>query len=190
MKVINKPIAELKPAEYNPRQLSKQEFEQMKSSLQEFGFVDPVIINTHKGRNNVIVGGHQRVKVWQSMGHTEVPVVTVNLKPPKEKELNVRLNKAGGSWDWDILANEFNLDELLDWGFSESDFNLGSEFDDLPAGVTDDGLELPDDLEVSGVKMVQLFFSDSTYEPFISAVQAAKEEGESVTDTVYRIVTS
>ena len=129
MDIVNKQIADLIPAEYNPRQLSKEQFEQIRRSLDEFGFVDPVIVNIYKGRENIIVGGHQRVKVWQSMGNKEVPTVEVSIPEEKEKELNVRLNKATGSWDWDILANEFELESLLDWGFSEDEilFDLDKE---------------------------------------------------------------
>ena len=188
MDITNKQITELIPAEYNPRQLSESEFEDIKSSLTEFGFVDPVIVNTHKSRANVIVGGHQRVKVWQAMGNKEVPTVTVSLPLAKEKELNVRLNKASGSWDWDVLANEFDLDELLDWGFSESDFNLGSEFDDIEVDETDASLELPDGLEAAGVKMVQIFLDEKTHPIFMEKVNDNRAEGESITDVIYRKV--
>ena len=187
MKIVNKPIAELVPATYNPRRLSKSEYEHIKNSLNNFGFVNPIIVNTHKGRENIIVGGHQRVKVWQDMGHTEAPAVEVDLTPAREKELNIRLNKAGGSWDWDILANEFEADELIDWGFEEKELDFGTDFE---SGAEDAGidLELPDDIEESGVKMVQIFLNQTTHPIFMDAVQADREEHETITDVVYRKV--
>lgn len=124
MKIIIKKIDELIPADYNPRQLSVEQFDKIKESLTRFGFVDPVIVNIHAGREGVIVGGHQRVKVWRSMGNTEVPTVEVELPEEKERELNVRLNKASGEWDWDVLANAFEVDDLIEWGFSEDELQI------------------------------------------------------------------
>jgi len=117
-------VKDLIPADYNPRQLSIEQFDKIQESLTRFGFVDPVIVNTHKGRENIIVGGHQRVKVWQSMGNKKVPTVEVDLPIEKEKELNVRLNKASGEWDWDMLANAFNADDLIEWGFTEDELQI------------------------------------------------------------------
>lgn len=65
MKIVKKKISDLKPAEYNPRRMTEKQKQDIRNSLTEFGLVDPIIVNTFKGRENVIVGGHQRVKVWQ-----------------------------------------------------------------------------------------------------------------------------
>jgi len=190
MKVINIKTKDLIPATYNPRQLSKIAYQQIQESLESFGFVNPIVVNTHKGRENVVIGGHQRIKVWEAMGNKQVPAIEVSLPLEKEKELNIRLNKAGGAWDWDVLANEFELPDLLDWGFSESDFSFGSEFDGVEDGAVDLDLELPGGLEEAGVRMVQIFLNDRTHKTFMDTVKEAKEEGESITDTVYRLVTA
>ena len=124
MQIIYNQITELIPAEYNPRQATKKQIEDVRRSLETFGFVDPVIVNTHPDRENIIVGGHLRVKVWGEMGNDKVPTVAVKLDLTKEKELNIRLNKNTGEWDWDLLANEFELDDLLQWGFSETEFSI------------------------------------------------------------------
>lgn len=122
MKIDFLKISDLVPAEYNPRKLSKKQASEIEASLLEFGFVDPVIVNKNPDRLNVIVGGHQRVKVWGSMGYDTVPVFLVDLSPEKEKELNVRLNKNTGEWDFDLLLSEFDKTDLNDWGFEDSDF--------------------------------------------------------------------
>lgn len=114
MKIESVKIVELKAAEYNPRQLSKDQFKSLRESLDKFGFVDPVVANK---RNNVIIGGHQRVKVWQDLGNEMVPVFWVDLEPEDEKRLNVTLNAVTGDWDFDILANFFEVDDLEAWGF-------------------------------------------------------------------------
>ena len=114
-------LSELIHAEYNPRKLTEVQYRHLKDSLSRFGCVDPIIVNKHPERLNIIVGGHQRARVWQDMGNDEIPAVFVELDRDRERELNVRLNKNSGSWDWDILANEFDIEELTDWGWSEEE---------------------------------------------------------------------
>lgn len=122
MEVIKVPIGELKAAEYNPRQATEKQVAELKASLEKFGFAEPIIVNKNKDRQNVIVGGHFRVRVAKDMGHTEVPVVYVDLSLPEERELNLRLNKNLGEWDWDKLANEFDKSMLDGVGFSDIEF--------------------------------------------------------------------
>ena len=98
------PISELKPADYNPRkdlQPGDAEYEKLKRSLTEFGYVEPVIWNSTTGN---IVGGHQRLKVLEDLGHTDVDVIVVELDETREKALNIALNKISGEWDNDRLA--------------------------------------------------------------------------------------
>ncbi len=138
LKIIYRQIDELIPAEYNPRSLSEQQFEQIKQSLDTFGFVDPVIVNKHKDRMDVIVGGHQRVKVAKALNFKHAPTVEVKLTLEKEKELNVRLNKNTGEFDFDMLANHFDPDELIEWGFMESELGI-FDFDEDDAPNLDEG---------------------------------------------------
>ena len=114
-------------AEYNPRELTKDQHQDLKDSISRFGFVDPLIVNTNKDRKNVLVGGHQRLKIAKELGYKKVPCVEVDLTPEKEKELNVRLNKNTGQWDWDALANQFKVNDLLDWGFSRDELQVAEE---------------------------------------------------------------
>jgi len=131
MKIIDKKISELNEAHYNPRELTKTQHESLKSSLKKFGFVNPLLINKHPNRKNVIIGGHQRVRIWSELGNDTVPCVEIVLDPDAEKELNVRLNKNNGQWDWEMLANNFDPNDLLSWGFDESELSidLGEEDD-------------------------------------------------------------
>ena len=63
MQIVNKDINELISAEYNPRQLTKDQFKQLTDLIKRFGIVDPIIINKNKDRENIVIGGHQRLKV-------------------------------------------------------------------------------------------------------------------------------
>ena len=126
-KIIQKDINSLIFAEYNPRQLTKDQYQHLKDSIERFGLVDPIIVNKNKERKNIIVGGHQRVKVAKDMKIDTVPVLELDLTYERERELNIRLNKNTGEWDMDNLANFFDMDELMDWGFEKEDLKL---FDD------------------------------------------------------------
>lgn len=115
-------INDLQNAEYNPRKATEREFNDLKANIQKFGFVDPVIVNSNADRYNVIIGGHFRVRVAKALNYGLVPVVYLDIADiKKEKELNVRLNKNTGSFDYDILANLFEEQDLMDWGFTELD---------------------------------------------------------------------
>ena len=125
--IIQKPIDSLIFAEYNPRQLSDDQYKHLKDSITRFGLVDPIIINKNKDRKGIIIGGHQRVKVAKTMGIKEVPCVEIDLTYDWERELNVRLNKNTGDWDFDILNEAFEMDQLLDWGFDNSAIKIDLE---------------------------------------------------------------
>jgi ParB-like chromosome segregation protein Spo0J len=112
MKIHKVKIAELNPAEYNPRRMTNKQYEDLKNSLEKFGCTIPIVIN-----GDVIVGGHQRVKIMRELGAEFVPAVRVNLSKEDERELNIRLNKNTGDFDMDILANEFDIEELKRLGF-------------------------------------------------------------------------
>ena len=124
LKVVEWDIDKLIGAEYNPRKLSEEQKQTIKDSINRFGLVDPVIVNTSKERNGIIIGGHQRTKVAREMGFEKMPCVELDLSIDQEKELNVRLNKNTGSWDNDILSDLFQKDELIEWGFGEDELEF------------------------------------------------------------------
>ena len=121
MKVESKLIKDLKPATYNPRQISTKDYNSLKESIKKFGLVDPIIINQN---GNVVVGGHQRLKICKELKHIEIDCVVLDLSKEEERELNIRLNKNTGDFDMDILANEFDIDQLVDWGFKHIDLDV------------------------------------------------------------------
>jgi len=117
MKITKLPIDSLIEAEYNPRELTNDQYQNLKDSLLRSGMIDPIIVNNNKDRKNIIIGGHQRFRIWRDMGQKDIDAVLVDLELEKERELNIRLNKNVGQWDYDALANYFELDELMDFGF-------------------------------------------------------------------------
>lgn len=112
MRIERIAINAINPAKYNPRRQLKPGdagYEKLKKSVQEFGLVDPLILNA---RGNVLVGGHQRLTVLKELGYTEADVSIIDLPPEKEKALNIALNKIGGEWDNSKLSGL--LQELSD----------------------------------------------------------------------------
>ena len=105
-------IDELKPAEYNPRldlQPSDKEYQKIKRSIEEFGYVDPVIVN----KDLTVIGGHQRIKALKDLGYTDIDCVVIDIDKTREKALNVALNKISGNWE---LTKLKDLLEELDNG--------------------------------------------------------------------------
>jgi len=98
------PIDELKFSDYNPRAISLHDFESLKRSIREYGLVEPIVANRHPGRENVIVGGHQRVRAAKALGLAEVPVVYVDLPLKQEQLLNLALNRIKGDWQEEQLV--------------------------------------------------------------------------------------
>jgi len=116
-------ITSLRFAEYNPRKGSRSVIEQLKRSLTEFGCPVPVVINTHKDRKNVVVGGEKRVRAATELGWTEVPYSTVSLPLEKEKALNLALNKIEDQWDEEKLAQVITDLTQSDFDISITGFN-------------------------------------------------------------------
>jgi len=140
MLIEKKNTADLLPADYNPRKDLKPgdaEYEKLKRSIEQFGYVEPVIWNKTTGR---VVGGHQRLKVLMDMGITEVECVVVEMDESQEKALNIALNKISGDWDKDKLA-------LLIADLQGADFDVSltgfepAEIDDLFKDTLKDGIK-------------------------------------------------
>ncbi len=107
MEIVNKKLADLKAAEYNPREITQFQIDELKKSIQQFGIVEPVVVNSFAGRENVVIGGHQRVKACEQLGMVEIPCFMISVDPTKEKLLNLALNRVQGNWD------EVKLTELI-----------------------------------------------------------------------------
>ena len=167
MKIEQIKASKLKPATYNPRQISTKQYKDLKNSITKFGLVDPIIVNKN---GYVVIGGHQRLKVLNEMQTDTIPCVVLDLSKEKERELNVRLNKNTGDFDIDILANEFDIDELVDWGFKHID--LGLNVDKL-----DDTFKL-DDSDKSPFQQMAFTLADKQVEFIKNKIKDIKKTEE------------
>lgn len=124
-------IKDLSPHLSNPRKLTKEQHAQLKTSLDKFGLIDKPII-TPEGQ---ILGGHQRIRILKEEGIKEIEcwVPDREMTEGEVDELLIRLNKNTGEWDWEEIANSFEVVELLDWGFTADDLHIDTgEDDDKP----------------------------------------------------------
>ena len=126
--------SELNPAPYNPRKWSEKAIKNLTRSIKKFGITDPIICNSNPKRKNVLIGGHFRLKIAKDLGYKKVPVIYVSLDKKKEIDLNLRLNRNTGDWDYELLKS-FDTEMLLDVGFDDSDLN----------NIWDEQLEIEDD---------------------------------------------
>lgn len=129
-KIEKRKIKDLIPADYNPRQLSEKGKADLMESITRFGQVEPIVINL----DNTIIGGHQRITIYADLKieSTEVMVPNRKLTKIEERELNLRLNKNTGEWDWRKLKDFFEINELMDVGFGKDEisafFDKSSEY--------------------------------------------------------------
>ena len=134
-------LAELNPAKYNPRKQLKPgdpEFDRLCRSIEEFGYVELILVNVKDGKNTII-HGHQRWSCLRHMGVTEAECLTVSLDEPEEKALNIAMNKISGEWDMDKLKEVLRdidlsgLDATLT-GFPEEE--IGGLIGDVDVDIT------------------------------------------------------
>lgn len=193
LKVQYVQISSLKPSLYNPRKWSKDQLGALKESITRFGVVDPVLANCAAGRENILIGGHMRLAALKELGHTEVPVVFLNIADAeKEKELNVRLNKNLGEFDFAALKT-FGENILKDIGFSSEELDSIFEIESTP-----EQFDLAKELQKAGVKEVlaqkgdvfeidgsRLMVGDSTSEEDMLALMSGVKADFCFTDPPY-----
>lgn len=115
-------INELKPQENNPRKITKKQKAALERSIETFGIAEPICIT----KECVIIGGHQRYELLKSKKIQDVHCweCQEDLSIAELAELTIRLNKNHAEWDFDILANFYDTEDLFDWGFELEDLNL------------------------------------------------------------------
>lgn len=150
MKTEKVSIKEIKNNPKNPRVIKNQKFQKLVQSIKEFPQmldIRPIIVN----KDNVILGGNMRFRAAIDAGLKEVTIARVDLTPEQEDEFIVKDNSNFGEWDWDVLANQFDLGELDDWGL------------DIPVYLTDDDEEPSFDTDIEASKLERYLENNITY---------------------------
>ena len=200
MNIEKKNVKDLLPADYNPRKDLKPgdpEYEKLKRSIEQFGYVEPVIWNEKTGR---VVGGHQRLKVLIDSGINEVDVVVVDMNTEKEKALNIALNKISGEWDTEKLALVIADLQGTDFDVSLTGFDpeeLEDLFrDDVKGGVKEDDFDVEAELKKPTFSKAgdlwmlgehRLFCGDSTKPETFDLLMNDKKANLVVTDPPYNV---
>ena len=200
MMIEKKHIETLLPADYNPRkdlQPGDSEYEKLKRSIEQFGYVEPVIWNKSTSR---VVGGHQRLKILKDMGHTELDCVVIEINEDKEKALNIALNKINGEWDKEKLVLLITELQGEDFDISLTGFDP-AEIDDLfkdtlAEGIHDDDFDVEGELEKPAITKAgdlyklgkhRLVCGDSTKKETFELLMGDRKAHLVVTDPPYNV---
>jgi DNA modification methylase len=190
-------LSELVPWERNPRQITDKQAKRLEESFEQFGQVEIIAI----GPENQIYNGHQRLKVLsQKYGadyEVDVRVASRALTEKEREKLTVYLHKgAAGDWDFDVLANEFELDDLLNWGFEPKELDLDLWAGEPPEDVEpqiDKAEELREKWQVQTGQLWQLgahrlICGDCTDKAVVERVMGGEKADIAVTDPPYGVL--
>jgi DNA modification methylase len=193
LKVEYIPVIALKSNEYNPKKFSESMMTSLKESIVRFGFVDPLVVNGAPERKNILIGGHARLNIAKELGHETVPVVFVNISDlEQEKELNIRLHKNQGEFDFTLLANfdekflesvgfsSEELDSILNMETTPEHFDLKKELDKLD--IKEIKAQKGDMYEIDGSR---LMVGDSTIEADMLKLMGEAKADMCFTDPPY-----
>ena len=181
-------ISEIKPNPKNPRIIRNDKFRKLVKSIQEFPEmldIRPIVVDS----NMIVLGGNMRLRACREAGLTEVPIIKAsNLTEEQKNEFVIKDNSSFGEWDWDLLANQWDIQDLDQWGL------------DIPSSYFDDDKEPEFDKDVldqqldtyinSKVKQITIYFDNQQYEYALGKLeQIAEKEGlESNTDVIISLL--
>ena len=193
IKIVHVNVSDLRASAYNPRTWNASDEAQLTESIKKYGIVDPLLVNEAPERMNIVLGGHFRLTVIKKLGIKEVPVVYLNIPDlEREKELNIRLNKNTGAFDFNLLAT-FDETFLKDIGFSSEDLDSIFKIEDTPEqfdlekelaklDITKIEIKKGDIYDLNGSR---LMVGDSTIESDILKLMGEEKADMCFTDSPY-----
>jgi DNA modification methylase len=182
------PISQVIPNPTNPRIIKDDKFKKLVKSIEEFPQMlelRPIVVDS----NMVVLGGNMRLKACLAAGLKEVPIIVADqLTDAQKGEFIIKDNVGFGEWDWDLLANEWDVEALMDWG-------LELPFDNTPAQeATDDDYEIPEGLissvvlgDVIEIGHHRLLCGDSTDSDAMAKLMNGEKADMCHTDPPYNI---
>jgi len=146
MKIIKVPIGKVNANPNNPRFIKDDKFQKLVQSIKDLPQmldIRPIVVN----QEMVVLGGNMRLKACLEAGLKEVSIIIAdNLTPEQEKEFLIKDNVSGGEWDWDVLANEWNQEELEEWGLSIPNWSAGIDEN----GMVDEDVDIEEEFNPIG----------------------------------------
>lgn len=182
-------ISEVKLNPNNPRLIKDDKFKKLVQSIQDFPEmleIRPIVVN----KDMIILGGNMRYKACKEAGLKEVPIIIADLSEEQQREFLIKDNTSGGEWDWDMLANEWDVEKLDDWGL---DFPIDLEVKELEA--EEDDFEVPDNGIETDIVLGDLFeigehrllCGDSTCSDTVDKLMNGKKADLLFTDPPYNV---
>jgi len=126
MKIQKAKLSEVKLNPNNPRLIKDDKFKKLVQSIKDFPEmlnIRPIVVNS----DMVILGGNMRYKACKEAGLKEIPIIITDLSEDKQREFLIKDNTSGGEWDWEVLANEWDVEQLEGWGLDVPDFGADTE---------------------------------------------------------------
>ena len=136
-----KKITDIKLNPNNPRLIKDDKFKKLVQSIKDFPEmldIRPIVVN----KDMIILGGNMRFRACKEAGIKEIPVIVTDLSEEKQREFLIKDNTSGGEWDWDMIANEWDAEELEAWGLDLPVFDIKDE-----GTAEEDNYEVPDTIE-------------------------------------------
>jgi len=182
-------ISEVRLNPNNPRQIKDDKFKNLVQSIKDFPEmldIRPIVVNT----DMVILGGNMRFRACKEAGLKQVPVIIAdNLTEDQQREFLIKDNVSGGEWDWDLLANEWDVEQLEEWGL---DIPVDFKAEDLEA--EEDDYEMPDEIntdivigDLFEIGEHRLLCGDSTDSDSVAKLMNGEKADIMVTDPPYNV---
>jgi hypothetical protein len=166
------PISKVRPNSENPRYIKDEKFKKLVQSLRDFpemANVRPIVVN----KEMVVLGGNMRLKAMQEAGWSEVPVEVVDWSEEKQREFIIKDNVGFGEWDWDELANNWDAEELKDWGLDVWQPEEDVDYSILDEEDVDDQLQ---DMADGVKKAIQIEFEPDHYDEAYELVKFWRDQ--------------
>ena len=148
-------VGDIKPNPNNPRVIKDDKFKKLVQSIQEFPQmlnIRPIVVND----DMIVLGGNMRLKACKEAGIKEIPIIKASeLTEEQQKEFIIKDNVGFGEWDWDMIANEWDVEQLEEWGLNVPDFNAPVDYSNKNKEVNIDALD--------GQMTIKLNFTEEEY---------------------------
>jgi DNA modification methylase len=188
MTIIKTKITDVKLNPNNPRLIKDDKFKKLVQSIKDFPEmldIRPIVVN----KDMIILGGNMRFRACKEAGVKEIPVIITDLSEEKQREFLIKDNTSGGEWDWDMLANEWDTDELEAWGLDLPIFDIKDE-----GTAEEDNYEVPDTIETDivlgdlfEIGEHRLLCGDSTDSDAVARLMDGKKADMVFTDPPYGV---
>ncbi len=173
MQVKKVDIKSIKLNPNNPRLIKDDKFKKLVQSIKNFPEmldIRPIVVN----QDMIILGGNMRYKACQEAGLKEIPIIVTDLTEEQQREFLIKDNVSGGEWDWDMLANEWEVEQLTEWGL-----DVWQQAPDIDYSILDEE-DVTDQLNdmTNGVKKaIQIEFEAEHYEEAYALVKFWRDKG-------------